>query len=250
MTTYKVIATITWKFDSPHSHGQSLEYAKQQLDKILEANPKGHDFDGFTVQVDLAKMKDRKRLIHLGVFELDEVFPFVTVEDTKREYTVADKTHLVRMNSDRYHVFKKNKNCVSCGLAGSKMILDMNPGDTSPHFNMYAEEHGRFVLMTKDHIHAKSKGGTDNLENFQTMCSTCNNLKGAYNLTLDQCRELRRLFDNGDKLPRKEMRDLINTTRERMAELNSSKEDHDQGHSTEDSGGGTEAPLEERGTAA
>lgn len=217
MTTYKVIATLTWKFDSDQSHDKSLEFAKRQLDKILDSNPHGHDFDGFTVQVDLAKMKERKRLIHLGSFELDEVFPFVTVEDTKREYVVGDKSYQVRMNSDRYHVFKANNLCVSCGLAGVKMVLDMNPGDSSPHFNMYGLEDGRLVLMTKDHKLAKSKGGSDALDNYQTMCATCNNLKGAYNLTLDQCRELRRLYDNGDKLPRKELRDLINNTRDAMA---------------------------------
>lgn len=138
MTTYKVIATLTWKFDADHGHGESLEYAKELLDQILEQNPQGREFDGFTVQVDLAKMKDRKRLIHLGVFELDEVFPFVTSEESKREYKVGDKSYQVRMNSDRYHVFKSNHKCVSCGLAGTKMILDMNPGDSSPHFNMYA----------------------------------------------------------------------------------------------------------------
>lgn len=220
MTTYKTIVTLTWKFDSDKGHGDSLEYAKRQLDRILETNPKGSDFDGFAVQVDLAKMKDRKRLIHLGAFGLDDVFPFVTAEDTKKEYSVGDKTYQVRMNSDRYHVFRTNNLCVSCGLAGSKMILDMNPGDSSPHFNMYAEENGRLVLMTKDHKLAKSKGGTDDLDNYQTMCATCNNLKGAYNLTLQQCMELRTLYDNGDKLPRKELRDLINKRREEMASAN------------------------------
>jgi 5-methylcytosine-specific restriction endonuclease McrA len=233
MTQYKAIATLTWKFNSEKGHGESLEQAKRQLDQILETNPHGHDFDGFCVQVDLAKMKDRKRLIHLGIFELEEVFPYVTLEDVKRDYQVGEKNYQVRMNSDRYHVFKNNHHCVSCNVAGSKMILDMNPGDHSPHFNMYAEESGRLVLMTKDHILAKSKGGTDDLNNFQTMCCTCNNLKGAYDLTLDQCRDLRRLFDNGDKLPRKELRDLINRKREEMALGNVAKEQHDNstGHS-------------------
>jgi hypothetical protein len=220
MTTYKVIATVTWKFESEHHHASCLEQAKAQLDKILDSKPQGHEYDGFTVQVDLAKMKDRKRLIHLGVFELGEVFPFVTVEESKRDYKVSDKIYTVRMNSDRYHVFKENHKCVSCGLAGSKMILDMNPGDSSPHFNMYAEENGRLVLMTKDHKLAKSKGGKDDLANFQAMCSCCNNLKGAYDLTLGQCRELRELYNNNGKLTRKELRELINRIREEMAAQN------------------------------
>ena len=97
------------------------------------------------------------------------------------------------------------------------MILDINHGDQSPHFNLYAEENARLVLMTKDHILAKSKGGTDELANYQTMCSTCNNLKGAYDLELLDVKELRRLHDNKDKVPRKELRNLINRTREEMS---------------------------------
>lgn len=220
MTTLKAIVTLTWKFDSDNTYEECLEQAKQQLDEILDTHPQGDDFDGFTVQLDLAKMKDRKKLIHLGVFSIDEVFPFITEEETKKEYVIGSKVHLVRMNSDRYHIFKANNKCVSCGLEGNKMILDMNPGDTSPHFNLYGEEDGRLVLMTKDHILAKSKGGQDIAENYQSMCAVCNNLKGAYDLTLENCRELRRLHNNRDKLPRKELRDLINKTREEMSSRN------------------------------
>lgn len=217
MTTYKVICTLTWKFDSHKNQEACLEYAKEQLDGILDTNPHGHDFENFSIQVDLAKMKDRKKLVHLGEFSLDEVLPYITEEDTKKIYVVDGIEHQVRMNSDRYFVFKDNNICVACGLEGSKMVLDINPGDQSPHFNMYAEENGRLVLMTKDHILAKSQGGTDELSNYQTQCSICNNLKGAYCLTNEQVRQLRRLHDNGAKLPRKELRDLINKTREEMA---------------------------------
>ena len=217
MTQYKIITTLTWKFETDDPPEECLESAKKQLESILNTQPTGENFDGFTVQVDLARMKDRKRLIHLGEFNLDDVMPYLTEEEVKREYMVEGKPHLVRMNSDRYFVFKNNNRCVSCNLEGTKMILDINPGDQSPHFNLYAEENDRLVLMTKDHILAKSKGGTDDLNNYQTMCCTCNNLKGAYDLQLLEVKELRRLHDNREKLPRKEMRDLINKTREEMA---------------------------------
>jgi len=220
MTQYKVISTITWKFESDKSEKSCLEYAKRQLDQILDSHPQGENFDGFGIQVDLAKMKERKRLIHLGDFSLEDVLPYISEEESKREYTVGEEAYDVRMNSDRYFVFQKNSECVACNLQGTKMILDINPGDQSPHFNLYAEENGRLVLMTKDHIIAKSKGGTDQLDNYQTMCHTCNNLKGAYDLGLDNVRELRQLHNNEEKLPRKELRDLINRIREEMAASN------------------------------
>lgn len=224
MAQYKVITTLTWKFESDDSHQECLEHAKRQLDQILDTNPLGDEFDGFSVQVDIAGMKQRKRLVHLGEFDPDEVFPYVTVEESKREYRVGDQAFQVRMNSDRYAVFKANRACVACGIVGTKMILDINPGDQSPHFNLYAVENGRYVLMTKDHILAKSKGGLDVLSNYQTCCSLCNNLKGNYDLSPQQMRELRQIYNNEEKLPKKELRDLINKTREDMVRKNQQQE--------------------------
>lgn len=225
MTSYKSIVTITWKFESDAPEAECLEYAKNQIDHILQTHPQGEDFDGFSVQVDLAKMKDRKRLVHLGEFDLDEVLPYITVEESKRDYRIGEQVYTVRMNSDRYFVFQKSPACVACGLQGTTMILDTNPGDQSPHFNLYAKDDGRLILMTKDHILAKAKGGQDSLDNFQTMCCVCNNLKGCYDITVAQTRELRLLFNNETKLPRKELRELINRRREEMAANNSGKED-------------------------
>ena len=124
------------------------------------------------------------------------------------------------MNSQRYFVFKNNNKCASCGLEGTKLILDLNPGDKSPHFNLYGEEDGRLVLMTKDHIVPRSKGGENVIGNYQTMCSICNNLKGNYDLTIENCQELRELHRNKDKITRKELRSLINQIRRELSDKN------------------------------
>ena len=217
MAHFRCIATLTWQFDSDLSEAETLAYAKKQLEQILDCHPQGEAFDDFSVQVDLAHMKDRTKLVHIGEFKAEDVFPYVTAEDVKREYQVKGKSYFVRMNSDRYFVFRNNPKCVACGLEGSRIMLDVNPGDQSPHFNLYGEEDGRLVLLTKDHIVPKSKGGEDDLMNFQVMCATCNNLKAAEYLSVDQVRELRRLYDNDQKLPKKELRDLINRIRGEMA---------------------------------
>lgn len=218
MATYKAIATITWKFDSDKPLQECLDYAKQQLEAIMDCSPYGDDYDSFCVQMDIAPMKERKKLIHLATYDVDEIFKHITTEDKKREYVVDGVSYMVRMNSDRYFVFQKNRICVACGLVGTKMILDINPGDQSPHFNLYGEENGRLVLMTKDHIVPKSKGGKDELLNYETMCCICNNLKGAYSLSKCQISELRRLYKNEDKIPRKELRDLINEVRAKFTQ--------------------------------
>tara|TARA_Y100000034_G_scaffold6762_1_gene7444 strand:- start:7304 stop:7957 length:654 start_codon:yes stop_codon:yes gene_type:complete len=216
MTRYKAIATITWQFESGQSYEQALRYAKEQLDLVLDSCPQGEEFAGYSAHMNIVRLKDKKKLVKIAEFGLEEVLPFISKSDDKKEYSVGEKTYNVRMNSDRYFVFLKNIRCVSCGLEGQKMILELNPGDDVPHFNLYGEEHGRLVLMTKDHILARSKGGEDILENYQTMCCVCNNLKGNYDLNLDQVLELRQLYANNDKAPRKELRDLINNRREGM----------------------------------
>lgn len=130
--------------------------------------------------------------VHLGEVAFDDVFPFVTLEKTRREYTVGGQTYSVKLDSERYHLFKTVRACAACGLVGTKLLLDLSPDALSPHFNLYAVEAGALVLMTKDHIVPASLGGPDTLENFRTMCAPCNVGRGNdESLTLDQIRTRR-----------------------------------------------------------
>ena len=217
MGTYKAIATISWVFDSEKTPEECLDYARSQLNKIVNCEPSGDEFDGFFVQMDLSKMNSRLKLIHVAEFDINDVFSYVTAEESKKSWTINGQIYSVKMNSDRYLVFKQNTSCAACGLQGTRMILDLNPNDMNPHFNLYGVEDERLILMTKDHIQPKSKGGSDTLDNFQTMCTTCNNLKGAHNLSLEHCRYLRRINKNYEKLPKKELRLLINSLREELS---------------------------------
>lgn len=64
------------------------------------------------------------------------------------------------------------------GLTGSLFRLESSSKkDPLPHLNLYAKLNNKLVLMTKDHIYPKSKGGSDKSFNLQTMCHDCNNLK-------------------------------------------------------------------------
>jgi 5-methylcytosine-specific restriction endonuclease McrA len=225
MTDYKAIATITWKFSCDKSAEECVHHARAQLEKILECHPQGDEFDGFSVQVDIAQMKERKRLVHIAAFDIDDILQQITEEESKKEFVVNNQVYLVKMNSQRYHVFKQSRTCCSCGLEGKQMILDINPGDQSPHFNLYGEEDGRLVLMTKDHIMPKSKGGADTLENYRTYCSICNNLKGADFLSNEQVALLREAARNHEKLPRSELQGHIKKLRDSFSSNGSSNDD-------------------------
>ena len=85
----------------------------------------------------------------------------------------------VRTSSVRLRTFKKSLVCVECGLEGTHFWVECNDNKGSYHLNLYATRpDGTETLMTKDHIMPKSKGGSDNINNMQTMCTNCNCRKG------------------------------------------------------------------------
>jgi 5-methylcytosine-specific restriction endonuclease McrA len=96
--------------------------------------------------------------------------------DSKRNFD----GDMMKMNSLRLHTFaEKGLKCVCCGIEGKYFVKEKSQGHVSYHFNLYAvDSAGNEVLMTKDHIVAKSKGGEDHIDNMQTMCEACNKAKG------------------------------------------------------------------------
>jgi len=208
---YKATAVVQWEFELGENEQNPFKFAHDEISKMLSG-----DVSVRIAKVDKCKKRGRSHMI-LGEFSPEDVLPYVTSSDEKREYRVGKKQFFVRMNSHRYFVFRSSRKCVSCGLEGIKMLLEQHPNDKSPHFNLYAEEDGQLVLMTKDHIHAKSCGGEDRHSNYQTMCSVCNNLKASSNLTIEDIRQLRELYDqNKNRLSKKKLAALISETRKKL----------------------------------
>ena len=125
------------------------------------------------------KHKPNKKLkggyIKVKRLSLQEVLPHIGVN---KKLQISENVS-VNTSSVRLHTFKDNIVCVSCGLIGTHFWAEKFREDERPHLNLYAVDgYGKEVLMTKDHIIPKSKGGTDSSENMQTMCTHCNCKKG------------------------------------------------------------------------
>lgn len=128
--------------------------------------------------------------IHIAQYNPDFVFriiddPAGDAFEHKSEFVYEVELHgyKVRLRSQRYEVFSKSCTCVTCDVEGTVMCLDTKPNDHKygrAHFNLYGiMPSGRVVMMTKDHIVPKAEGGTNKLDNYQTMCETCNHEKGS-----------------------------------------------------------------------
>ena len=210
---YRVTANLSWVLDTEDEH--PLEFAKNQLREMLNTGS-----IEIRSSLKLDKLKKQKTRQVVGEFSPAEVLAHIGSDPDspeRKDFVVGNKTYSVRMNSHRYFVFRTSLNCVACGLAGTKMLLEKHPRDTHPHFNLYAEEHGQLVLMTKDNILAKARGGGDHHSNYQTMCSICNNIKGSSHLTLEGIKYLRQIYnDNLLHMPRKNLGTLIEAARKKL----------------------------------
>ena len=127
-------------------------------------------------------------LERIRVFTIEEVESLVKNDVMHSECKSIDKNcqhniqvegHDVYTTSLRYKTFiEKGYRCVCCGRTGAYYALEkaVESKKNRAHFNLYSNDG---VLMTKDHILPRSKGGKDCIENMQTMCTICNSAKGS-----------------------------------------------------------------------
>jgi hypothetical protein len=125
--------------------------------------------------------KSHQNYIRKGIYSIEDVLSKTIMDDTKGRNDLiefdGDKIH---MASDRYKTFlTSGTKCVDCGLEAKYFAKERDWKQLQYHFNLYGvNDNGEEILFTKDHVIPKSKGGKNELSNYQTMCSKCNELKG------------------------------------------------------------------------
>ena len=124
----------------------------------------------------------QKGFIRKEIIPIDEVQNAVNdvmFYKNKRYSYVDIRGDIINGNSQRFQTFfTKGLKCACCGIEGKYFAKEKDPNAARYHLNLYAvNEAGEEVLMTKDHIIPWSKGGKDDVSNYQTMCEKCNKNK-------------------------------------------------------------------------
>lgn len=121
-----------------------------------------------------------------GILKVDEVLSLIPKEfipNLRRKIPIKNRsgqTFVVNVTSLRLITFKtKGTSCCYCGIKATHFQLDELYGKKKkpigkPHLNLYSDD----IVMTKEHILPKSSGGKDVLDNLDTCCQQCNELRG------------------------------------------------------------------------
>ncbi len=94
----------------------------------------------------------------------------------------------IRRSNKRLKIFRKyGTDCVYCGLKGSFFAVERHQKghrNNEWHINLYAiMPTGGIRMMTMDHVKAKSRGGSNSIDNLRPACSRCNSKKGNMRLS-------------------------------------------------------------------
>lgn len=136
----------------------------------------------------LSEIKNILKNFDPNQLERKEIYSIEEVEEKVKDVLFEKKRNLSKVdfdgdmingNSQRYQTFfTKGCRCVKCGIEGKYFVKEKHLKDISFHLNLYAiDENEKEILMTKDHIIPKSKGGANDISNYQTMCKKCNEAK-------------------------------------------------------------------------
>lgn len=113
-------------------------------------------------------------------YPVNFIFSNIIEGNLKQKFRRDMDGDLINMGSDRYKVFQRSCICVECGIEGTYFLKEKHISKEPYHFNLYGvNDDGQEILMTKDHIIPKSQGGKNHLDNYQTMCTKCNAMKGT-----------------------------------------------------------------------
>lgn len=213
LTAHRITAAIEWEILLPENTLDVKGIAQRSLEAILPPNISAKHF---RVRSTTSNYGKKQTLEILGEFKPEEVFSKLSKTEDKISFIVDGSEYFVKMNSHRYFVFFHNPFCCACGIEGTKFLLEKNISEKTPHFNFYAEENGKLLLFTKDHIFSRAGGGGNYYSNYQTMCSICNNIKGPAYIPLEGIAKLRQIYNENKHLDNDILNELLSEAKKKL----------------------------------
>ncbi len=134
--------------------------------------------------------KQVNNYVRYGVLSSEFVFSMYKA----RNFGIQFNGYKIGSSSGSIRLFIECGYCVVCGLTGEFFAIEGNP---YPHLNFYGyDKNDNEVMLTKDHIIPKSKNGSNNFSNYQTMCKVCNETKQNFELSLVDIADIRQQYEN------------------------------------------------------
>ena len=153
-------------------------------------------------------------------FNLEKGTPFI-INKNNINYTITT-------NNDTKKIFRailNNPICSSCGIKGNIFILRQDPLKNYHLGLFHITRKLKLIQLTIDHIVPKSLGGTNNIENYQTLCYDCNQEKGHWLLTpkqLNSIIELKKILARRQR-PRRYIRENLSEIKSALSNENKVK---------------------------
>lgn len=114
---------------------------------------------------------------YIGELDLATVLPLFNTNKKFQPVIYEGTKWRIRLDYTKHSVFKDSA-CVSCGAKVTKCLLFGRSTAKLCHKERHAARlvwcSDDYKVFTIDHIIARSRGGPDSIENYQTMCWTCN----------------------------------------------------------------------------
>lgn len=112
-------------------------------------------------------------------YSIEEIRNIIDADPAADHFLEPELLGERKIKTRRAKVFlEKGFDCVEtgCDVKGLYFAIDLDTGG-GLHLDLYGVDEGEDMILTIDHIHPKSKGGKNRIENYQTMCLVCNMVK-------------------------------------------------------------------------
>lgn len=110
-------------------------------------------------------------------YSIDDIFQSIEEKDTIPDPIIYSKKDYrdsrARIKIIKHLIERDGCKCMECNEKPTYFALGKDNGGYW-HLDLYSNMHDSHYMYTIDHIHPKSKGGKNHVDNYQLLCKVCN----------------------------------------------------------------------------